>query len=175
MAESGEKITPKSKDEGRFEEFPETVDFVGVGNPSMKSVHLISAFVLGVGALITFLDFPSGLLLLAIFIVIVLGFEMLILRRSTRPVKITLHLRKDPVEASQGMFSLGPITMGAINTDMESPNELGFRPAPGKEIRVWTFRTKEEAQIVAKRLLQYLKRDDDSGDKEEEYDETRES
>jgi hypothetical protein len=142
-----------------LQEFPDVVNFVGVGNPSMKSAHLISIFVVAVGLLIAAVDYPIGLIVLVIFILIALGFEVFISKWSTRPVKVSLHLRKNPVEASQGMFSLGPITQGTIEINMEDPRELGYRPAQGKELLVWKFETIEDARTVAKRLLMYLQRD----------------
>jgi hypothetical protein len=42
---------------------------------------------------------------------------------------------------------------------MENPNELGYRAAPNRDLLVWTFDTREDAKIVAKRLLEYLPSD----------------
>jgi hypothetical protein len=42
---------------------------------------------------------------------------------------------------------------------MENPKELGYRPALKKEMIVWTFDSIEDKQIVARRLMEYLPRD----------------
>ncbi|HZW56470.1 MAG TPA: hypothetical protein VFF30_09300 [Nitrososphaerales archaeon] len=102
---------------------------------------------------------PGGYVLLALFIIIAAGYDVFFIRRSQKPVKITLYLRTDPVEATLDEKKIGEIRTGAIETDMESPNELGYRPAPIKDMLVWVFDTPDDARIVSKRLLEYLPRD----------------
>ena len=143
----------------KFLEFPEKLEFIGVGDVSLKTAHLASLLVIVSGLLISIFDFPNGLLVLGFFLLIVLGFEIFMIRRARSPVIITLFLRQDPVKAMQGTLDLGEINKGTIDPDMEGENELGFRPDPKKPLLVWEFRSKEEKGIAAKRLLMYLQRD----------------
>jgi hypothetical protein len=140
-------------------EYPESVQFTGVSETSLKSVHVISVFFLAAGFLIALNTYPAGILLLLVFLLIVLGFEFWMGKKSIKTLRITLYLREDPVQAVEGKFRIGEIATGAIDTRMENPNELGFRPSPKHRQRVWTFDSKNDAEIVAKRLLEYLPRD----------------
>lgn len=122
-------------------------------------MHVISFAVMVAGVLIAVNDYPAGLLLLIIFLVIVFGFELWMMRRSVKVLRITLYLRHSPVQAAEGSYRIGEIATGVIDTNMDRPNELGFRPAPKHRLLVWTFDSNHDAEIVAKRLLEYLPRD----------------
>lgn len=147
-----------SEDEknSRFSEFPEVVNFEGVGRASLKQIHLIALSVVALGLLFAVLAPPGGYILLIIFILIAAGYDMVFIRKSQRPVRLSLHLRTDPVEAMYEERRMGEIKSGTIVIDMENPDELGFRPAPNKDLLVWKFDSEENAKIVAKRLLMYL-------------------
>ena len=140
----------------RFSEFPEVVNFEGVGRASLKQIHLIALSVVALGLLFAVLAPPGGYILLIIFILIAAGYDMVFIRKSQRPVRLSLHLRTDPVEAMYEERRMGEIKSGTIVIDMENPDELGFRPAPNKDLLVWKFDSEENAKIVAKRLLMYL-------------------
>lgn len=142
-----------------FSKYPETVTFTGVGNISLLQIHLIAASVVILGIIFAILAPPGGYIALAFFILLAAGYDMVFLRKSQKPVSVTLYLRKNPVEASYGENKLGSIKSGTIETDMDTPLELGFRPAPNKKLNVWKFETEEEARFTAKRLLEYLPRD----------------
>ena len=43
---------------------------------------------------------------------------------------------------------------------MDNPNELGFRPSPKRNLLVWEFQSEDDARIVAKRLLEYLPKEE---------------
>ncbi len=152
-------MTGSENNEARLSEYPESVEFIGIGNASLKTVHIASLLVVTSGLVITIVDFPNGLLLLGAFLIIVFGFETFMIRRSRKSVTITLYLREDPVEAMEGLHSIGAIRSGTIDTEMDEPNELGFRPATDRDLLVWTFESENEKEIVAKRLLMYLQRD----------------
>lgn len=148
-----EKIDP------RLLQYPETVQFTGVSETSLKSTHVTSLAVVVAGVLIAINDFPAGLLLLVVFLLIVFGFEAWMMKKSVKRLRITLYLREDPVQAVEGSYRIGEVATGAIDTNMEEPNELGFRPAPKRRQLVWTFDSKHDAEVVAKRLLEYLPRE----------------
>ena len=149
-----------SKIDPHLLQYPETVQFTGVVETSLKSTHITSLAVIAAGILIAFNDYPAGLLLLIAFLVIVLGFELWMMRKSVKSIRITLYLRENPVQALEGSYRVGEIATGAIDTQMDYPNEIGFRPAPKRRLLIWTFDSKQDAEIVAKRLLEYLPRDD---------------
>ena len=143
-------------------DYPETVEFSGIGYTSLLWVHISAAMIVLVGVLIA-IEVPSaGFFLLAAFLVIVLGIEMWMFRRSQKKLRLTLDLRKSPVEAYDGNYKVGSIDHGSIETEMDNPNDLGYRPAPKKNMIVWTFDSEREKQIAAKKLLEYLPRDDES-------------
>lgn len=149
------KVSEEEKN-SRFSEFPEVVNFEGVGRASLKQIHLIALSVVALGLLFAVLAPPGGYILLIIFILIAAGYDMVFIRKSQRPVRLSLHLRTDPVEAMYEERRMGEIKSGTIVIDMENPDELGFRPAPNKDLLVWKFDSEENAKIVAKRLLMYL-------------------
>jgi hypothetical protein len=143
-------------DESRFSGFPEEITFTATGRTSLKDVHLIALSVVVVGFLFAIIAPPEGYILFAIFVLLAAGYDILFLRKSQKPLKVSLFLRTDPVEAQFSGSRIGEIRVGTIVTDMDEPNELGFRPEPGKKINIWHFETEEDARIVAKRLGMYL-------------------
>ncbi|MGI0080351.1 MAG: hypothetical protein ACRECH_12085 [Nitrososphaerales archaeon] len=151
--EDAEKIDP------RLLQYPETVQFTGASVASLKSTHVISLAVVIAGLLIAINTYPAGLLLLVVFLAIVFGFEFWMMKKSVKVLRITLYLREDPVQAADGSYRIGEIETGAIDVDMEKSNELGFRPAPKHRQLVWTFDSEHDAEVTAKRLLEYLPRD----------------
>ena len=150
----------EDEDTDSFSEFPETIHFSGVGYTPLLQVHISSALIILVGVIIAIVAPPAGFILLLIFLVFVLLIEAWMFRRSPKKLRLTLHLREKPVEAYQGNYKVGTIAHGSIAPDMENPNELGYRPAPKKDLIVWTFDSESDKQAVAKRLLEYLSRDD---------------
>jgi hypothetical protein len=153
MSDNGEK---PHKIDPHFMEFPETVQFTGVVETSLKVVHITSLAIIVAGILIAIRDYPAGLILLMAFLAIVLGFEYWMMKKSLKKLRITLLLREDPVQALQGSYHVGAIVTGAIDNHMDNPNELGFRPAPNRRLLIWAFDSKADAEITAKRLLEYL-------------------
>jgi len=143
-----------------FSEYPEVVEFQGIGNISMKQIHLIALSLVCLGVAFAILAPPGGYIALFLFILIAAGYDMIFLRKSQKPVNISLHLRNDPVEATFKEKKLGQIKNGTIVTDLDDPKELGFRPAPSRKMLVWEFRSEDDARIVAKRLLEYLPKED---------------
>ena len=143
-----------------FSEYPEVVEFQGVGNVSLKQIHLIALSVVGLGIVFAVLAPPGGYIALVFFILLAAGYDLIFLRKSQKPVKISLYLRKDPVEAAYQEKKLGQISNGTIATDMDNPNELGFRPSPKRKLLVWEFQSEDDARIVAKRLLEYLPKEE---------------
>ena len=139
-----------------FSEYPEVVEFQGIGDISLRQIHLIALSVVGLGVAFAILAPPGGYIALGLFILLAAGYDMIFLRKSQKPVKISLYLRKDPVEAVYQEKKLGEISNGTIVTDMDNPNELGFRPAAKRKLLVWEFQSEDDARIVAKRLLEYL-------------------
>ncbi|MHB1867454.1 MAG: hypothetical protein ACYCPP_00740 [Nitrososphaerales archaeon] len=143
-----------------FSEYPEVVEFQGIGNISLKQIHLIALSLVCLGVAFAILAPPGGYIALFLFILLAAGYDMIFLRKSQNPVNISLHLRNDPVEATFKEKKLGQIKNGTIITDMDDPRELGFRPAPNRKFLVWEFRSEDDAKIVAKRLLEYLPKED---------------
>ncbi len=151
----------KEMSDSSLSNYPETVQFTGVVFSSLKQVH-ISAFLIAlVGVLVTIQNPFVGLPLLFAFLLLILGVEAWMIRKSRKQIRITLYLRENPVQALQGMERIGEISSGSIDPDMDEPNELGFRPAPKRSLIVWKFDSKEDKEIAAKRLLEYLPRDTD--------------
>ena len=143
-----------------FSEYPEVVEFQGVGDVSLKQIHLIALSVVGLGIVFAVLAPPGGYIALGFFILLAAGYDIIFLKKSQKPVKISLYLRKDPVEATYQEKKLGQISNGTITTDMDNPNELGFRPSPKRNLLVWEFQSESDAKIVAKRLLEYLPKEE---------------
>jgi hypothetical protein len=139
-----------------FSQFPESVQFVGVGSASLLQIHLIALSVIVLGIIFAILAPPGGYFALAAFIVIGTGYDIIFIRKSQRPVRITLFLRTDPVEASLGENRIGEIKSGTLVLEMDKENELGYRATPNRGLAIWTFDSPEDAKIAAKRLLQYL-------------------
>ena len=147
----------ESRDQSNY---PEVVSFTGVGRSPLKQIHLIALSLVALGVIFAYVAPPGGYLLLLLFILIAAGYDLIFIRKSQRPVKISLYLRTNPVEAQFGEKKIGEILTGAIADDMEKLNELGFRPAPNRDLMIWTFDSPEDARFVAKRLLEYLPRDE---------------
>ncbi len=143
-------------------QYPETVEFSGVVQSSLKTVHISSLAVIAAGILIAINDYPAGLLLLVVFLLIVLAFELWMIKKSVKKLRITLYLRENPVQAFEGRYQVGEIATGTIETQMDNPNELGFRAAPKRRLLTWTFDSRREAETVAKRLLEYLPKEEHS-------------
>ncbi len=150
-------ISPEEGEDSRFSEYPEEITFEGVGKASLKQIHIIALSLVALGLIFAILAPPGGYLVLIIFILIAAGYDMLFIRKSQKPVKLTLHLRTDPVEATYDDARMGEIRTGTLVVDMDDPSELGFRPAPDKELFVWKFDSAESAKMVAKRLSMYLR------------------
>jgi hypothetical protein len=142
-----------------YDAYPETVSFTGIGRASLKSIHLIAISLVALGVVFAILAPPGGYILLAIFILLAAGYDIVFIRKSQNPVRLDLQLRMNPVQATFNERLMGEITSGTIETDMDNANELGYRPAPNKELRVWIFDSESDAKIAAKRLLEYLPRD----------------
>jgi hypothetical protein len=143
-----------------FSEYPEVVTFQGVGNVSLTHIHLIALSLVVLGVVFAVLAPPGGYIALVLFILIATGYDLIFLRKSQKPVNISLRLRKHPVEAMYQDKDLGEIKTGTIVTDMEKPSELGFRPTSKSKLLVWEFQSESDAKLVAKRLLEYLDRED---------------
>jgi hypothetical protein len=139
--------------------YPEKVEFSGVGYTPLLQVHISAALIILVGVIVAIVAPPQGLFLLLAFLVIVLLIEMWMFRRSRKELRLTLYLRENPVEAYQDNYKVGSIDHGSIDPEMDNPNELGYRPAPKKDLIVWTFDSESDKKIVAKRLLEYLPSD----------------
>lgn len=137
-------------------EYPEVVEFQGVGNVSLLQIHLIASAVVILGIIFAILAPPGGYVALAFFIVLAAGYDLIFIRKSQKPVRISLHLRTDPVEATFRGNKIGEIKSGILVLDVDGPNELGYRSAPNRKVAIWTFDSEDDAKIVAKRLLEYL-------------------
>jgi hypothetical protein len=137
-------------------EFPEFVEFEGVGNSSLLQIHLIALAVVGLGIVFAILAPPGGYVALVIFIILGLLYDLFFIRRSQRPVRIKLFLRTDPVQASFGENKIGEIKSGTLVTEMERANELGYRAAPNRQLSVWIFDTPDNAKTTSRRLSMYL-------------------
>jgi hypothetical protein len=145
-----------------WSEYPETVEFSGIGYTPLLQVHISAFLIILVGVIIAIVLPPAGLLLLLGFLVFVLLVEAWMFHRSPKKLRLRMQLRENPVEAYQGDYKIGTIDHGTIDPDMDSPNELGYRPSPKKELIVWTFDSEKDKRIVEKRLLEYLQRDSPS-------------
>jgi hypothetical protein len=148
-----------TQDSAGNQDYPETVQFEGVTYTSLKQVHISAFLIVLVGALVAFANPLVGFPILIAFLLLVLAVEAWMIRKSRKQLRITLHLRENPVEAMQGSYRVGSIASGSIDPEMDNPNELGFRPAPNRDLIVWTFDTIEDKNTAAKRLLEYLPRD----------------
>jgi hypothetical protein len=137
-------------------EYPEVISFKGIGNISLKEIHLIALSLIALGIVFAILAPPGGYIALGFFILLAAGYDMIFLRKSVKPIRISLYLRKDPVEATYQDKKIGQIKNGTIITDMERSNELGFRPAPNRKVLIWEFQSEDDARITARRLLEYL-------------------
>jgi hypothetical protein len=153
------EVDGNKSDDAQHSEYPETVEFSGVGYTSLLQVHISAALIAVVGVILAIEAPPEGLFALIAFLIFILGIEMWMFRRSQKKLRLTLYLWRRPVEAYQGDYRIGRIDHGAIETDMENLNDLGYRPAPKKNLIVWSFDSEHEKQVVAKRLLEYLPRD----------------
>lgn len=143
-----------------FSGYPEVVEFQGVGNTSLLQIHLIALSLVALGVVFAILAPPGGYIALALFILLAAGYDLIFLKKSQNPITISLYLRKNPVEATYKEKKIGQIENGTIISDMDNPNELGFRPAPNKKPLVWEFKSEDDAKIVAKRLLEYLPKEE---------------
>ncbi len=139
-----------------FSEYPEVVEFQGIGNISLRQIHLITLSVVVLGVVFAILAPPGGYIALLFFILLAAGYDIVFLRKSQKPVRISLHLRKDPVEATYKDNKVGEIKNGTITTEMDKPNEIGYRPTPNAKLLIWDFKSEEDARVVAKRLLEYI-------------------
>jgi len=136
--------------------YPEIIEFQGVGYVSLLQIHLIASAVVILGIIFAILAPPGGYVALAFFIVLAAGYDLVFIRKSQKPVRISLHLRTNPVEATFRGNKLGEIKSGALVLGVDGPNELGYRSAPNRKISIWTFDSEDDAKIAAKRLLEYL-------------------
>jgi hypothetical protein len=141
------------------QEYPEVVSFEGVGNASLLQIHIIAASVVALGIVFAILAPPGGYIALLFFILLAAAYDMVFIRKSQKPVRVSLYLRTNPVEASYGERRIGEIKTGSLILDMDSANELGFRATPKRKIAIWTFDSEADAKIAAKRLLEYLPRE----------------
>jgi hypothetical protein len=140
--------------------YPEVVEFQGIGNISLRHIHLIALSLVALGIVFAVVAPPGGYIALGLFILIAAGYDLLFLRKSQKPVKISLYLRSDPVEATYQDKELGQISSGTIVTDMDSPRELGYRPTPKSKLLIWEFESEVDRDTVAKRLLEYLEKEE---------------
>jgi hypothetical protein len=165
MSSEGKDEASENEDSARESrsEYPEKVEFSGVGYTSLLQVHISAALIVLVGVIVAIVASPQGLFLLLAFLVIVLVIEMWMFRRSRKELRLALYLRENPVDAYQGTYKVGSIDHGSIDPEMENRDELGYRPAPKKDLIVWTFDSESDKRIVAKRLLEYLPRDNVEG------------
>jgi hypothetical protein len=157
--ERDEEVSHEGTDEQNsrnLSEYPETVEFEGVVYTSLKQVHISAFLIVIVGALVAYANPLIGFPLLIVFLVLVLGIEAWMIRKSRKQLRLTLHLREDPVEATQGSYRIGSIATGSIDPNMDSENELGFRPAPNRSMFTWTFDSVEDKRAATKRFLEYL-------------------
>jgi len=142
------------------QKYPEEISFVGIGNASLLQIHIIAASVVALGIVFAILAPPGGYVALGFFILLAAAYDLVFIRKSQKPVRVSLYLRTNPVEASYGERKIGEIKSGSLIVDMENPDELGFRAAPNRRIAVWKFVSEADAKIVAKRLLEYLPREE---------------
>jgi len=137
-------------------QYPEKVEFEGIGNVSLLQIHLIAASVVVLGVVFAILAPPGGYVALVIFITMGAVYDIIFIRKSQKPVRLKLFLRADPVKATLGENNIGEIKSGTLVLDMENENELGYRAAPNRHLSVWVFDSAGDAKIVAKRLMEYL-------------------
>ena len=137
-------------------EYPEVISFEGTGDIPMLQHHIIALSLVTLGIVFAIVAPPGGYFALALFILIAAGYDIVFLRKSMNPVRISLYLRTNPVRAMLGDYSLGEIKSGTIVEDTDDPRELGYRPAPNRKLKIWTFDTEEERNLVAKRMREYL-------------------
>ena len=140
-------------------DYPEVVTFEGIGDIPMLQHHIIALSLVTLGVVFAIVAPPGGYVALAVFIVIATGYDLVFIGKSMKPVRISLFLRTTPVKAMLGDYPLGEIKTGTIIEDMGNPRELGYRPAPNKKVKVWTFDLEEDAKLVAQRMLEYLPRE----------------
>lgn len=153
------QLAQNDDEDDSWAEYPETIEFSGIGYTPLLQVHISAFLIILVGVIIAVVVRPAGLILLLVFLVFVLLVEAWMFRRSPKKLRLTLHLRENPVEAFQGDYKVGSIDRGTVEPDMDNPNELGYRPTPKKELIVWTFDSENDKRIVEKRLLEYLSRE----------------
>lgn len=137
-------------------QFPEVVEFEGVGNVSLLHIHLIALSLVGLGVVFAILAPPGGYVALVVFIAIATLYDIFFIRKSQKPVRVKLYLRTDPVEAAVGENKIGEIKSGSLILDMDHSNEIGYRAAPNRQVSVWTFDNPKDAKAAADRLLRYL-------------------
>ena len=137
-------------------EYPEVVEFEGVGNISLLQIHLISLSLVALGVVFAYLAPPGGYIALAVFIVIATAYDLVFIRKSQKPVRVKLYLRSDPVQAALGENKIGEIKSGSLVLEMDRNNELGYRASPNRQLSIWTFDNPDDAKIVARRLMEYL-------------------
>jgi hypothetical protein len=142
------------------QKYPEVVIFEGIGNASLLQIHIIALSVVALGIVFAILAPPGGYVALGFFILLAAAYDLVFIRKSQRPVRVSLYLRTNPVEAAYGERKIGEIRSGSLVLDMDSPNELGFRAAPNRRLAVWKFDSEADARIVAKRLLEYLPKEE---------------
>ncbi len=140
-------------------QYPEVIEFEGIGNVSLLQIHIIAGSVVVLGVVFAILAPPGGYVALALFIIIATVYDLVFIRKSQKPVRIKLFLRTDPVQAMLGEAKIGEIKSGTLVMNMEKDNELGYRAAPNRQISIWIFDSTEDAETVAKRLLEYLPRE----------------
>jgi hypothetical protein len=137
-------------------QYPELVEFEGIGNVSLLQIHLIAASVIILGVIFAILAPPGGYVALLVFIAIGAVYDIIFIRKSQTPVRVKLFLRTNPVKAALGENNIGEIKSGTLILDMENENELGYRAASNRRPSIWIFDSPEDAKIVAKRLMEYL-------------------
>ncbi len=130
-----------------------------MGNASLLQIHIIASAVVALGIVFAILAPPGGYIALLLFILLAAAYDLVFIRKSQKPVRVSLYLRTNPVEASYGGRKIGEIKSGSVILDTNSPRELGFRAAPNRKVAIWIFDCEADAKIVAKRLLEYLPRE----------------
>jgi len=150
------QLVSENLSEGDLSQFPEMVEFEGVGNVSLLQIHLIALSVVVLGIVFAILAPPGGFIALIVFIGIAATYDIIFIRKSRNPVRIKLFLRTNPVQSSLGENKIGEIKSGTLVTDMDNESELGYRAAPNKKLSIWIFDNPDDAKTVAKRLSEYL-------------------
>ncbi len=59
-----------------FSEYPEVVEFQGIGDVSLKQIHLIALSVVGLGVVFALLAPPGGYIALIFFILLAAGYDL---------------------------------------------------------------------------------------------------